>query len=534
MNEKQRFGFLDIIIALLAMGMVLYHLASTQYLIFVPVLHQNTHLTLALLVVFLTSLNTNKRFWPIALILIALSIVATGYVYLFHEAVETRYGFPTAIDKVIGIMMLIVVIEAARKSFGPIFPTVAIVFIAYVFLGQYLPEPFYHLPFSVDKIISYLSIGLSGGIYGSALSASANMIFLFVFFGNLLQVTGATGFFMEMGKLAGRKLRGGPAHTAVISSGFVGSVAGSVLANIAITGSFTIPMMKKAGFTRNQAGAIETAASTGAQLMPPIMGSAAFLMAEITGISYAKIIIMAVIPALLYFFSVGVYAQLQAMKLRIAPITEEVNVGLLLRRAPLFVLPLIAIIYLLMKGYTPMLAAFWSIVLMVALSFISKETRISSKTLGAWIDGCVKGTTTGCGIAVTCATVGSMVTCMTMTGAGIRIPAMVEVLSGGFLIPALMITMVASLILGCGLPTIASYVLVAIVAAPVLVKMGVGLAQAHFFALYFAVIHYITPPIGTGALVASGIAGGKYLGTAWESFKIDLGAFVLPFIWIWT
>ena len=529
MAQMKLSKIIDIAIAVVGIGMGVYHLISTQRFLQGPIEHQDTHLGFALLLVFLTTMKKKIKLWPITSIFLLASIVTTVYIRILVPELEIRAGSPTLPDIVIGFILLVVMIEATREAFGPILPLIGILAILYFFFGQYLPYPFGHSGFKVARVISHLDIGLTG-VFGTVLGVSANYIFLFILFGGILQASGAMEFFLQLGKLAGRRLAGGPALTAVISSGLVGMVSGSAVANVGITGAFTIPLMKKVGYKPEHAGAIEAAASSGGQIMPPIMGAAAFVLADMVGVRYIWVCAMSAIPALLYFLTCGLYAQFQGMKLKIQPPVEEINMRELLLRMPLFVVPLILLTGILIKGYSPMYAAFWAIVSVILLSIMRKATRPS---IGAWVKGFVQGASVGAAIAVASGCIGSVIKTLTVTGLGLKIGGMVETWSGGNLFIAAILVMILSVMFGCGMPTLAAYLLVAVVTAPVLMSMGVSMVQAHLFAFFFAIFSAVTPPVAVAALVASGIAGGGYIRTAKESVKAAFAGFLLPFLIIW-
>ncbi len=527
-GEQPVWSRIDIIIAVVGIVMITYHMTSTQYVLVSTLEHQNIHLAFALTLVFLVALRGSRKRWrPLLLTFLLLSLVATGYIHLFFNDLLYRMSFPTVPDVIIGTILIILVLEATRRAFGIILPLLALVFLLYAFFGYLLPPPLFTMQYSFGKLISKLAV--IQGFYGTILGISANYLFLFVALGSVLQISGAGKFMVQVGRLAGRRLAGGAALTAVVSSALLGTLTGSVAANIATTGAYTIPMMKRAGYKPEQAGAIEAAASTGGQIMPPIMGAAAFVMAGITGIPYFKIIAVAAIPAILYFFVVGLYAQLQAMKLGIKPLPEKIDVKEMLLSSYLFVIPISILVILLAIGYTPMYVIFWTIISVIVLSLVRKETR---PTLTQWVEGFSNGAKLGAQIAVSTAVIGLIVTSITLTGLGLKLPGLVETLSGGNLVIALLLTAVVALILGCGMPTVAVYVLVVIVTAPVLLKMGLPLLTAHFFAFYFAVMNFVTLPVAIGALVASKVAGSNFIRTGVESMKAALGGFIIPFLLI--
>lgn len=532
--KKTDSGLLVTITQIVAIAMVLYHLSSGYVLLLSPIEHQNVHLVFALALVFLSDLVKSRRLWPLTLVFLLLSVASTGYVGLFFDELQWKVGDPVPSADVIlvGGVLIILVIEGCRRSVGLVLFVAALIFLAYGFLGHYVPGYLHTFRSSPQEIISRLGIGSMGsmGIYSDFLSVSVNSIFLFIVFGSLLQVSGATRFFMQLAMLAGRRLAGGPAITAVISSALVGMVTGSVAANIATTGSFTIPMMKKTGYRPEQAGAIEATASTGGQIMPPIMGAAAFVMANFLGVPYAEVMKMAVIPAILYFFSAGLYAQFQAKKLRFAPLVEEVDTREMLLAAPLFIAPLTLMVVLLIQHYSLTYTMSLSVVLLLALSFVRKATRPNLRQL---VNGFTQGARGGAEIGVICACLSVVTGVLEWKGLGLKLPMTVEMLSGGNLTLALVLAMIVSIILGMGIPTLGVYVLTAVAAAPALIRMGVTAAQAHFFAFYFGVLSFVTPPVAVGAVVAAKLAGAPYIKTAIEACKVAVGGFVVPFLIIW-
>ena len=526
---KTKVGY---VAAAVALAMVIYHMVYTQVLLQGSVEHYNTHLGFALLLVFLTSIESSKRKgWRIfAATLALLSLAATVYIQIFLEDLQLRVWFGTTTDIIIGAILILLVLEAARQAIGWFIPILTIAVVLYPFFGSHLPEPFHTTSYGFTRTISNLSISLNNGVFGPVLPTSANYVFLFIVFGGVLQATGATKFFLELGKLAGRRFRGGPGLTAVVGSAAVGSVTGNTAANIAITGSFSIPLMKKVGYTSEQAGAIEAAASTGGQIMPPIMGIVAFGMAAITGIPYLNIIAMAIIPAILYFFCVGLYVQLRAQKLRLETVDEEVDIKQLLSSAPLFFVPLAVIIALLVKGYTVWYVAYWAIITVVLVSLIRKQTR---PRISEYIDGFVQGAKIGARVAAICCCVGLIMATLTMSGLGVKLSSGIEAWSGGHLLWSLMIVGAICVVMGLGGASFTAYVIASIFAVPALMKMGVGFEQAHFFTMFVTVFAYLTPPIAIAALIAAQMAGASYMKTAVEAVKIAIAGFLIPFMFVY-
>ncbi len=512
--------------------MFLYHMVSTQYLFMGSYEHQDIHLFFLLVLIFLDTMRKVKKgwVWAILIVFIILSVISTVYVYANITHLDEVVGYPELMDMIIGAIIIILVIEATRQAWGMILPIVASLFVGYFFLGHLLPGALYHSPFRIDYVLSYLCIGLSG-VYGLFLSASANYIFLFVVFGALLEVIKINDFFFEAGKVAGRLLQGGPAHTAVVSSSLVGMVTGAAIANVAITGSFTIPYMKKVGYHPNLAGAIEATASAGGQIMPPVMGAAAFVMAFFLGVPYAEVMLAGVLPAVFFYLAVALGVQFIAVSNNINPPKEIPDWKLIYRRLPLFVIPLAIIIVFLLLRYSPMIAAFWAIIIAIILSHLSKETR---PTLSALVKCIARGAHIGARIGVSLAVVGLISQTLISTELGSKIASLVEFLSGGHMIIALILTMLICILLGCGCPTTAAYSLVAIVVVPVLIRMGVIDRAAHFYAFYFAIISTLTPPVALAALAGSAIAEGSYFRTSIHAFKLAISGFIIPYLIIFN
>ncbi len=528
MAEKVLKGLITVV----GLAFCAYQMLYTQYQVQSVIGHLNTHLGFALLISLLFTLAGSKtrlsRALSLATVLVALAGIL--YVQLSSERLELAGWYGTTFDYVIGGFLILTVLETTRRSFGWFIPALCLLFALYPFVGAYLPEPLHTTSLALGETIANLSVALTGGIYGIALYSSADFIFLFVLFGGLLSATGATDFFMQAGKLLGSKVRGGPAVVAVMSSAMVGSVTGSTAANIAITGAFTIPAMKKAGYAPAQAGAIEAAASNGGQIMPPIMGIVAFGMAGITGIPYVRIISMAVIPALLYFLCCGLYVYFSAGKLKLEKFEEKVDKRELFASLPHFIIPFVVILGLLIAGYSVMMTAFWAIITVVVSSFFRKNRPSLLKI----VKGFVEGAKAGAEISVMSSALGLIITTLTQSGLGIKLSAGLEVWSGGNLFIALWLIWIVCVIMGMAGPSLTAYIVVSMFAAPALMKIGVPMESAHFFVMFAAVFAFLTPPVALGSLVAARLAGTSYVQTAMESCKVASAAFLLPFACVYV
>ncbi|MDB4443847.1 TRAP transporter fused permease subunit [bacterium] len=528
---------LDIALKITAVVMVVYHLAFTQVWIQDPTGHRVTHLGLAFMIILLSQLlrNPAKRFsnW---LLLFASVGVSAYLMYFLQPIMEYRQAIPIWSDLVVGVVLIVVVFVVTYRVFGKGFPIITTFFVAYLVLGRFLPRPFTVAPLSLTRIIMWLSagVGLEQGIYGGILGLSANYLFLLILFGSLLHGFGGMRFVIGIARWVGSKLKSGPAAVAVLGSSLLGSMTGSTVANISITGTFTIPMMKSVGYSPAQAGAVEAASSNGGQIMPPIMGATAFVMAGYIGIPYINIAKAALIPAIIYYLGLVVYVQLTAYKMDVQAPKEKTNYKELLLDAPIFLLPLAVLMILLIKGNTLPYVAFWSMMTLIGtgiLSSIRKEARLNLRGL---LDTIVSGAVTACEVAVICAMIGMVASSVETSGVGIKLPLIIKDLSHGYLIVALFITMISSIILGMGVPTTAAYLLAAIGAAPALTSMGVPILQAHFFIFVFAAFSHLTPPVAVGALVASRLANADYWTTSKEAVRAAYVAFLLPFFVIYA
>lgn len=465
-------------------------------------------------------------------VFILLVVVVFGYIFVFVNQIAVKGVDVTSVDLLLGGLAILLTLEVTRRVVGPELPIVAIIFILYAKVGPYLPGLLAHRGFSWDRIVSHMYLGLEG-ILGIPIGVSASFVFMFILFGAFLDKTGVGKFFIDLAYSLTGHLKSGPAMTAVVASGLMGSISGSSVANTVTTGAFTIPLMKKTGYKPYFAGAVEAAASTGGQIMPPVMGAAAFIMAEFTGLSYLNIVIAAAIPATLYYFAVGTMVHLEASKLGLKGLPKDQlpKLGKILLSEGYLLIPLFAIIYFLIMGYTATLAAFYSIIMSLVIgvlaSVIKKNKSFGGKELLGALEAGAKGSV---GVAAACACAGMVVGIVTLTGLGLRIAELIVTLAQGKLLLTLFFTMIASIILGMGLPTTAKYIVLATMAAPALIKLEVNLMAAHLFILYFGVVADITPPVALAAYAGAGIAGANSMKTGFQAVKLALAAFIVPYI----
>ena len=467
---------------------------------------------------------------PLDVIFAVLSVASALYIVIFYDELVLRAGMNTEFDFSIAFIGTLLLFEAARRVVGWPMLTVALFFMFYAFAGPYMPGILAHRGVGVQEMFDHLFF-TTEGIFGTPLGVSSTFIYLFILFGSYLEATGLGKLFIDLANAVAGWAAGGPAKVAVLSSGLMGTVSGSSVANVAGTGAFTIPMMKKLGYRPAFAGAVEAAASTGGQLMPPVMGAAAFLMAEFVGVPYIEVVKAAVIPALLYYIGVwiGVHYEAKKFGLKGTPRDQLPKFGKLFMEKGHLILPLAIIVYLLVSGYTPMRAALWAIGLTLSCSCLRKSTRIS---FGDVVKGLIEGSKGVLGVLIACATAGVIIGVVTKTGVGLKLATALLDLAGGHLLPAMFFTMITSLILGMGVPTTANYVITSTIAAPALVQMDVPVLAAHMFAFYFGIVADVTPPVALAAYAGAGISGADPMKTGFAAAKLAIAAFIVPYIFV--
>jgi len=452
------------------------------------------------------------------------------YLTINYTRLMETAGDYTRFDMIVGICGTLLTLEAARRVVGTPIVVIASGFLAYAYFGAYLPGFLSHRGYSIERIVSHMYF-TTEGILGIPLGVSATFIFLFILFGAFLERTGIGKLFIDIADAIAGWAAGGPAKVAVITSALEGTISGSSVANTVGSGSFTIPMMKKLGYRPEFAGAVEAAASTGGQIMPPIMGAAAFLIAEFIGMPYVEIAKAAAIPACLYFLGIFIEVHFEAKRCGLKGKTwDQIPrfVTVLKERGHLFV-PLIAIIYILMEGYTPAYAALIGLGLSVVAGMVKKATRMSIPDI---VDALEAGARSALGVAIACATAGIIVGVVTLTGLGLKMANGLIDLAGGNLLLTMFFTMITSLILGMGVPTTANYVITATMCAPALVLLGIPLLAAHLFVFYFGIIADITPPVALAAYAGAGIARANPFWTGVTASKLAIGAFIVPYIFV--
>lgn len=461
-------------------------------------------------------------------ICVLLSFAILIYMISTFRTLVVRSGNPSRLDIVFGIILIILVIEAVRRCIGLPLVIVALCFLAYALLGPYMPGIIGHRGYNLNRVASQMFL-TAEGIFGTPMAVMTTFVFAFVVFGCFLEGTGGAKLFIDLAFALTGRFAGGPAKTAVVASGLLGTISGSALANVVTTGTFTIPLMKKCGYRASFAGGVEASSSSAGQIMPPVMGAAAFIMAEMTGIGYLKICVAAALPATLYYLSVFLSVDLEARRTHLKTLSRDQipPVWQTTKRCLPLLLPLITLIWLLVVGYTPLKAALYATLVMIAGSLFSKETRM---TPAQFIEVLTKSAYSSVSVCMACAICGIVTGVITLTGLGLKLSDLILQASGSKLLPTLLMTMVASLILGMGLPTTAKYIVLSAIAAPALVKLGVPLIGAHLFILYFGVIAEVTPPVALTSYAGAAIAQAPGVETALQGLKISIGAFFIPFM----
>ena len=477
-------------------------------------------------------------------ILALLAVAAGSYWSLNYTELVNRNGTITQLDFIVGLIAMVLVLEAARRAVGLPITIIAACFLIYAYFGQHFPAFMAHRGQDLESIVN-LMYYTTDGILGTPISVSATFIFVFLLFGAFLVKTGVGQYFNDLAVAFAGKLIGGPAKVAIFSSALQGTISGSSVANVVTSGSYTIPMMKKLGYRKEFAGAVEAAASTGGQLMPPIMGAAAFLMVEFIGrgVTYWDIAKAAAIPALLYFTGIWIMTHFEAKRLGLRGLRDDQmpNRKEVFKKIYLL-LPIVAIIVLMLTGTPVMHAALYGILISIGVSMFNKETRLKPRDI---VDALVDGARTALGVVAATACAGIIVGVVVKTGLGLSLANSLVALAGGSILLTLVFVMIASLILGMGAPTTANYVITSTIAAPAIVALlspntpqelvpVVVLLSAHFFVFYFGIIADITPPVALAAFAASGISGGDPIKTGVNSAKLAIAAFIIPYMIIFS
>ena len=545
------------IVMVVAIALSLYQLYTAGITALTALVQRSIHLGAILTLTFLLKPPFAKaskerlNIWVlIDWLLVAASIYCTAYICINLTDIFERQGDWLATDRVVSIIGTILVLEACRRVIGIFMTCICIVGMLYAYFGPYMPELIIHKGYSIERITTTLWL-TTEGIFGLPIGVAATFVFVFVLFGAFLETTGGGNFFIELAYALTGRFSGGPAKTSVVASGFMGSVSGSAVGNVVATGSFTIPMMKRVGYRPHVAGAIEAAASTGGQLMPPIMGAGAFLMAEFTNTSYLTIIKVALVPAIMYYVTVLFFVHFEAKKqgLEGQPRDKLPRVGQTVKNGLHFIIPVVILIYVLVNNYSPMMAGFVAVVSTVAASMSANAIRwfggagqpesegqkrtalaFARDELDSVKTALEKGAKNAIMVSVACAAAGIIVGMVTLTGMGLKFSSLVLELSFGIKALAILLIGAASLVLGMGLPVTASYIVLATLAGPALLDMGVPLLVSHMIVFWYSQDANVTPPVSLASFAGAGVAGANPMRTAFTSWKLAKGLYIIPIV----
>jgi len=538
--KRKLTGNISKFISVACIVLALYQLYSIVYAFPTVVVYRGIHVTVLVALTFFIYTTPegkkDKRLKTFDIICACLSLIVGLYIIVNGERWAFRRVFldPLTLgDKILGIIMVLLVLEAIRRVVGYPLLVLSILFFIYPFVGQYIPGLFGHRGFAFNKVLE-MTFMTTNGILGMPVGISSTYVFMFSLFGEILNASGAGDIFFDLARSIAGSARGGLAKTAVVASALFGSISGSPISNVATTGSFTIPMMKKSGYPAHFAGAVETAASCGGTIAPPVMGAVAFVMAEIMGVTYAKVMVIAFIPAILYFCSVFLGVDSAALKLNLKgiPRNELPPFGKTLIKGLRFIIPLIWLVFRILAGFTANRAAFESTLLLIIFSYFTKDKSqwMSIGKILKALEGSVKTVLT---IAIACAAAGIIVGMISLTGVGAKFTSLVLALAHGQLFLALILTMIVTIILGMGMNITPTYILAASLAAPALIKAGIVPMAAHLFIMYFAAMATMTPPVAMAAYTAASIADADPLKVGFTAVRLGIVAYIIPFVFVY-
>ncbi|WP_304511803.1 TRAP transporter permease [Desulfobacula sp.] len=538
-NNIDTTKILKICIAILGVGISLFQIYTAGFGVFDAYLQRTIHLMTLMALAFI--IKPTKKSWSVKknafidIPLAGICLIIGIYLVLNHDRIATRewyWGPITSVDIWLGIITILLTLESARRIVGPALPIIAIVFIMYALFGHNLPYPFTIKSLSPLIFIDHLFL-TTQGLFGIPVGVSATFVFLFILFGAFLEKTGASQFIIDFSMALVGKSTGGPAKVSIVASSLFGTISGHSVANVYGTGTITIPMMKKNGYSPEFAGAVEAASSAGGQIMPPIMGAAAFIMAEILGVGYMTVVKAALLPAILYYIAVFASCHFEALKLNLSTDNSEEfpDIKKILIEGFHFIIPLVVLVIVLVQGFTPFRAAFIATITLVIVASIRKSSRLSLKN---YIEVFITGARNSVVIAVACACAGIIVGVLDVTGLGIKFVTIVTDLSMGIVPLLLFLVMFSCLILGMGVPTAPAYIVAAMIAAPTLVEFGIAPIAAHMFVFYSALLSAITPPVALAAYAGAALAEGKVMRTSIIASKLGFVKFFIPYMFVYN
>jgi TRAP transporter 4TM/12TM fusion protein len=529
---------LEIVVSILASAFALFYLYTSGFGIFSTQTNRGVFILFSFVlctILYPTYKKSpyNKVFYIFDVIVAVLASCSIIYWMLeYAEYARYRVGLPNQWDTFWGIILIIISLEITRRVMGNVLPILGAIFVAQLFMGPYLPGIFAHRGMSLFRIVEFL-FSNTEGIFGSIADVFATFIMPFLIFGSFLQKSGGGDFFMDLAKAAAGRISGGPALIAVIGSAVFGSISGSAVANVVATGTFTIPMMKKVGYKPEFAGAVEAAASTGGQFMPPIMGAAAFVLATFTETPYSAIVIMATVPAILYYLAVLLSVYFRARKNNISGLKAEELPKMkdVIKRGWYFGFILVLAVVLIVSGFSPPRVAFWCTILVIVFGMLDKSNRFTLGGIFSTLEASGKSALT---VGATAGTLGLIMGGITLAGLGAKFSYVLVSIAGGNIFLAIVLISFIAIIVGMGLPTTASYIVMSILAAPSLIQLGVPAVQAHMLCFWLSVASNVTPPVCIAAYAAASISGGDPMKTGLHAVKLSLFIFLMPFAFVYS
>ncbi len=534
-DTRELSGHWALLFTIVAAGSSIFHFYTAGYRPLPAMEQRPIHMALMLFLCFViypaTKAGRDRQPGVLDVALAVIGAASAGYLAYNYTAIVLRGGYPTTTDIVVGTIFCLAVLEAARRTMGLFLIILSVIFVGYLFVGPYLPGILAHGGFSYTRVVRQMYMSTEA-VFGIAVGVSATYVYLFILFGSFLQKSGTTSFFTNIAFAAAGHSVGGPAKVGVLASGLMGMIQGSSAANVATTGVFTIPLMKRLGFRPHFAAAVEAVASCGGQFLPPVMGASAFIMAEYLQMPYSYVAAGAILPAGLYYAAVYLQVHLRAKKVGMEGLPRDrlpAVKNVILQQGHL-VLPLFLLIGMLMMGFTALYAAFFSIISVVVISSLRKATRMRPADI---LEALVLGARNTISTAVACAAVGFIVGSVGLSGIGLLFTQSILGLSGGLLLPALLLAAACSLFLSFGLPTTSVYIITATLVAPSLVELGISPLVAHLFCYYWGGVSAITPPVALAAYVGAGIAGAPIMKTGFTATRLGMAAYLVPFIFVY-
>lgn len=534
-NTAENTGVFQMLALIVAVVLTIFHLLAASPFLTLnnttqAVIHGCLVVTFFLLVCPMKKESLSR---PIDILAIIITILAAYQVIVMRNSNTASGVLYSPYQKMISIIFVVVALFIAYRALGKILPTLALAFLIYSLIGRYLPGAFATARVTISRMGTYLMVG-DEGLFGNALSTSANFIFLFVIFGSVLAFIGAGEFFVDISFALFGKFCGGPAQAAVYSSMLMGMVNGSGAANVVTTGTFTIPLMKKTGFDKDTAGAVEACASNGGQIMPPVMGAVAFLMADATGLSYTTICLAALFPAILYYLTLSVsiysYSHKHSIPVKKADPNER-TIGQIFKDGWYYFSPIAALIIMLVMGMSTQRSALITIILCLVIGLVTDRRKFTVKNL---LELCRSSANSIMTVSIACMIAGIIVAAINITGLGLRISGLITALSGGNILIMAILTAFVCIMLGMGLPTSACYIVLSVLVAPAMISLGVATISSHMFILYYGVVAAITPPVALAVFAAIGISGGDMWKTGLQAIKMAAAGFIIPFVFLYN